>query len=102
MEWRLALSLFFLLILLVSVLHLAYSVVPPVHGVSYVETGGLPGLDKKIVFEEPAPGPVSPEYGKMHYATMTNQRIIESDRWKRVAPPPKFALDASGNVFYPF
>lgn len=115
MEWRVALSLVFLLILLFSVLHLAYSTMPARHE-----------PPPRVDLEPPARGPVSPEYGQIEYlegdsrqrfrdgnersnvehdsvqrfATMNNYRPME-DTFKRVSPAFKFNMDSSGNIIYP-
>jgi hypothetical protein len=88
MEWRIGLALVFLLVLLFSVLHLAYSTIPPVRSLP-PDVGDLPDR-----------GPISPEYGRMGYATMNNFRPMD-ETFKRVSPAFKFTMDASGNVIYP-
>ncbi len=92
MEWRVGLALVFLLVLLFSVLHLAYSTMPTRHTPPPREMGGLPGLSR---------GPRSPEYGRVGYATMNNFRPMD-ENFKKVSPSFKFNMDASGNVIYPY
>ena len=107
MEWRVGLALLFLLVLLFSVLHLAYSTMPARHTPPPRDSGGLPGLSR---------GPVSPEYGRIGYrdqrtnveydstqrfATMNNFRPMD-ESYKKVAPAFKFTMDASGNVVLPY
>lgn len=92
MEWRVGLALVFLLVLLFSVLHLAYSTMPARHSPPPRYEGGVPGLSR---------GPVSPEYGQMRYSTMNNFRPMD-ESYKKVAPAFKFTMDASGNVILPY
>ena len=102
MNWRIGLALVFLLILLFSVLHMAYSTMPARHE-----------PPPRVDLEPPARGPVSPEYGRVEYgdersfhdsgqrfATMSNYRPME-DTFKRVSPAFKFNMDSSGNIVYP-
>ena len=123
MNWRIGLALVFLLVLLFSVLHMAYSTMPARHE-----------PPPRVDLEPPARGPVSPEYGHVEYgdgnernnvghdsgqrfrdgnernnvghdsgqrfATMNNYRPME-DTFKRVSPAFKFNMDSSGNIVYP-
>ena len=101
MNWRIGLALVFLLVLLFSVLHMAYSTMPARHE-----------PPPRVDLEPPARGPVSPEYGQIEYldgdeqnnvqrfATMSNYRPME-DTFKRVSPAFKFNMDSSGNIVYP-
>ena len=104
MNWRIGLALVFLLVLLFSVLHMAYSTMPARHE-----------PPPRVDLEPPARGPVSPEYGRVEYgdgdersfhdsgqrfATMNNYRPME-DTFKRVSPAFKFNMDSSGNIVYP-
>jgi hypothetical protein len=106
MEWRIGVSLFFLLILLISVLHLAYATIPPIRfrEEPQGDMGGLPGMSpmSEMPLADVPPGPSAPLYGQMRYATITNERVIDADKWKRVAPPPTLQFDASGNLLYPY
>jgi len=112
MNWRIGVSFVFLLILLFSVLHMAYSTMPARHE-----------PPPRVDLEPPTRGPVSPEYGRVEYgdsqrfrdgdernnvghdsgqrfATMSNYRPME-DTFKRVSPAFKFNMDSSGNIVYP-
>lgn len=92
MNWRVGFALVLLLVILFSVLHLAYSTMPARHTPPPPQERGLPAL---------SPGPRTPEYGQIGYATMNNFRPM-NENYKKVSPPFKFSMDASGNVLYPY
>lgn len=86
-NWRMGVAFFFLLVLLMATLFLAYANFPERH-VSYDAPRGLPVHDV----------PISSVYGRIPYA---DADAYERDYSAR-AHDMRLRLDASGNFLYPF